>query len=173
MHDLEVCEVLSVTGATARVCHVWYLILVINWLVVCMGCLVVWIVGVCKVNSLRPRQNARHFADIFNCILVNENVWISIKISLKFIPKDPINNVPALVQILAWRRPGDKPISEPMMISLLTHKCVTRLQLVKTFYCWQYSYYFLYLTFSHICRHQRVVFHVRHRQRYHKSDRGH
>ena len=82
-------------------------------------------------NSLRPRQNGRHFADdIFNCIFLNENVWIPIKISLKFIPKCPINNIPALVQIMAWRRPGDKPLSEPMMVSLQTHICVTRSQWV-------------------------------------------
>ena len=53
---------------------------------------------------------------------------ISIKISLKFVPNGPINNIPALVQIMAWRRPGDKPLSEPMMVSLLTHICVTRPQ---------------------------------------------
>ena len=35
------------------------------------------------------------------------------KISMKFVPKGPINNIPALVQIMAWRRPGDKPLSEP------------------------------------------------------------
>ena len=35
--------------------------------------------------------------DIFKCILLNENVWISIKISLKFIPKGPIDNITALV----------------------------------------------------------------------------
>ena len=46
---------------------------------------------------------------------LNENVWIPIKISLKFVPKGPINNIPALVQIMAWRRTGDKPLSEPMM----------------------------------------------------------
>ena len=62
------------------------------------------------VNSLRPRQNGPHFADdIFKCIFLNENVSIAIKISLKFVPKGPINNIPALVQIMAWRRPGDKP----------------------------------------------------------------
>ena len=56
-------------------------------------------------NTLRPRQNGRHFTDdIFNCIFLNENVRISIKISLKFVPKGPINNIPALVQIMAWRR---------------------------------------------------------------------
>ena len=80
-------------------------------------------------NTLRPRQNGRHFPDdIFKCIFLNENVRISIKISLKFVPKGPINNIPALVQIMAWRRPGDKPLSEPMMVSLLTHICVNRPQ---------------------------------------------
>ena len=29
---------------------------------------------------------------------------------------------------MAWRRPGDKPLSEPMMVFLLTHICVTQLQ---------------------------------------------
>ena len=71
---------------------------------------------------MRPRQNGRHFADaIFKCIFLNENIWILIKISLKFVPKGPINNTPALVQIMAWRRPGDKPLSELMMVSLLMH----------------------------------------------------
>ena len=78
-------------------------------------------------NTLRPRQNGRHFPDvIFKCIFLNENVWISIKISLNFIPNGPIHNIPAMVQIMAWRRPGDKPLSEPLMVGLLTHICVTR-----------------------------------------------
>ena len=51
-----------------------------------------------------------------NAFSWNENIWISIKISPKFVPKGPINNIPALVQIMAWRRPGDKPLSEPMMV---------------------------------------------------------
>ena len=55
-----------------------------------------------RVNTLRPRQNGRHFADdTFTRIFLNENVRISIKISLKFVPKGPINNNPALVQIMA------------------------------------------------------------------------
>ena len=67
------------------------------------------------LNTLRPRQEGRHFPDeIVKCIFLNENVWISIKISLEFVPKGPIN-IPALVQIMAWRRTGDKPLSEPMM----------------------------------------------------------
>ena len=70
-----------------------------------------------QFNTLRPRQNGRHFADdIFKCIFLNENVWIPIKISLKFVPKGQINKIPALVQIMAWRRPGDKPLSEPMVV---------------------------------------------------------
>ena len=52
------------------------------------------------------------------------------KSSLKFVPKGPINNIPTLVQKMAWRRPGDKPLSEPMMASLLAHICVTRPQWV-------------------------------------------
>ena len=84
-----------------------------------------------KLDTLRPRQNGRHFPDdIFKCIFLNENVWISIWISLKCVPEEPINNIPALVQIMAWRRPGDKPLSEPMMVNLLTHICVTRPQWV-------------------------------------------
>ena len=53
--------------------------------------------------------------DILKLIFLNEIVRISIKISLKFVPRVPINNIPALVQIMAWRRPGDKPLSEPML----------------------------------------------------------
>ena len=74
----------------------------------------------------------RHFADdIFKVIFLNENVWIPIKFSLKFVPKGPIHNIPALVQIMAWWRPGDKPLSEPMVVSSLTHICVTRPQWAK------------------------------------------
>ena len=84
-------------------------------------------------NPLRPRQNGRHFPDdIFKWIFLNENVWISNKISLKFVPTGPINNIPALVQIMAWLRSGEKPLSEPMTDSLLTHICVTRPQWVKS-----------------------------------------
>ena len=85
------------------------------------------------LNTLRPRQDGRHLPDdIYQCIFLNENVWIARRISLKFVPKVRINNIPALVQIMAWRRPGDKPLSEPMMVSLLTPICVTRPQWVKT-----------------------------------------
>ena len=79
----------------------------------------------CNLNTLRPRQNGRHFADnTFKRIFLNENARILIMISMKFVPKGPINNNPALVQIMAWRRLGDKPLSEPKI-------CVTRPQWVK------------------------------------------
>ena len=82
--------------------------------------------GMHYLNTLRLRQNGCRFADdTFKCIFLNENVRISMKISLKFVPKGPINNNPALVQIMAWHQSGDKPLSEPMMVSLLTHICVT------------------------------------------------
>ena len=81
-------------------------------------------------------QNCRHFADdIFKRIFLNENMWISLKISLKFIPKVQINNIPASVQIMAWGRTSDKPLSEPMMVSFLKHICVTQPQWVKW---WKY-----------------------------------
>ena len=61
-------------------------------------------------------QNGHHFADdIFTRILVNENFCNLIKISQNFIPKGPIDNNLALVQIMAWRRIGDKPIFEPLL----------------------------------------------------------
>ena len=84
-------------------------------------------------NTLRPRQNGRHFPDdIFKWIFANENAWISINTSMKFVPRGPINNMPALVLIMAWRRPGDKPLFEPMLVSLLTQICVTRPQWVNS-----------------------------------------
>ena len=87
---------------------------------------------VSEINTLRPRQNGRLFADdTFKRIFLNENDRISIKIALKFVPKGLINNIPALVMIMAWRRPGDKPLSEPMVVRSLTHICVTRPQWVK------------------------------------------
>ena len=67
-------------------------------------------------NSSPPGQYGRHFADnIFRCIFMNEKFCILIQISLKFVPKGPIDNSPALVQIMAWRRIGDKPLSEPIL----------------------------------------------------------
>ena len=60
------------------------------------------------------------------------NVSILIKISLKFVLMGPINYIPALVQIMAWCRPGNRPLSEPMMVSLLTHIYATHPQWVNS-----------------------------------------
>ena len=83
-------------------------------------------------NTLRPRQmdaiSQTTFSNAFSSMKMFE---FRLKISLKFVPKGPINNIPALVPIMAWRRSGDKPLSEPMMVSLPTHICVTRPQWVK------------------------------------------
>ena len=101
-------------------------------------------------NTLRPRQYGRHFADDpFKRIFLNETLRISIKISLNFLPKGPINYIPMLVQIMAWRRRGDKPLSEPMMVSLLTHICITRPQWVNTLrhddtHMYKYIYIYTY-----------------------------
>ena len=59
-------------------------------------------------NSSPSGQNGRHFAgDIFKSIFLNENVWLPTKIPLKFVSKGPIKDIPASVQVMVWRRPGD------------------------------------------------------------------
>ena len=89
-----------------------------------------------SINTLGPTQNGRHFADdTFKRIFLNENVGILIENSLKFVHKGPINNIPALVQIMAWRRSGDKTLCEPMVVRLPTHICVTRPQWVVQHVC--------------------------------------
>ena len=89
-----------------------------------------------SVNCLRPRRPAQPVLfriavpttpaqtvswsipiitdDIFKSIF-NESVWISITISLKFIPKGPIDYKSALVQVMAWHRTGEKPLPESML----------------------------------------------------------
>ena len=68
------------------------------------------------INSSHPGHDSRHFSDdIFRCILGNEKFCILIEISIKFAPKGPIDNNPALIFTMARRRIGNKPISEPML----------------------------------------------------------
>ena len=88
-------------------------------------------------NTLRPRHSGRHFADsTFKCVLWDENIGISINIYLNFVPKGQIGGIPALVQMIDWRRPGDKPLSDPVMVRLPMHICVTSLQWVKAGQWW-------------------------------------
>ena len=60
--------------------------------------------------------------DIFKSIS-NEGVWISITISLKFVPKGPIDYKSALVQVMAWYRTGEKPLPESMLTKF-TDACI-------------------------------------------------
>ena len=81
------------------------------------------------VNTLRPKQKCRRLADeIFKYIFLIKNVRISLQMSTEFVPKIRINSITALVQTMTWRRPGEKPLYEPMMVSLLTHICIIRPQ---------------------------------------------
>ena len=81
---------------------------------------------VLPISTWTTEQNGRHFADdILKCIILNENLYIFIKISLKFIPKGQIDNKSTLVKEMAWHLTGAKPLSELMMIQSATcfHSC--------------------------------------------------
>ena len=93
----------------------------------------IWLSGAGHgINILGSKQNSRHFADdIFICIFLYEN-WIFNQISLKFVPKRAIDHTWYTNTGLDWRRIDAKPLSEPMMVFLLTHICATRPQCVKT-----------------------------------------
>ena len=86
--------------------------------------------GVCYLGKLLGRRGSCDIAKI-NTLRPGQNICISIRMALKFVPMGPINNVRGLVQMMAWRLQGNRPLSEPMIVSLLTHICVTRLQWFK------------------------------------------
>ena len=74
------------------------------------------IMSICIIKHWYLTQNSQRFPDgISKSIFVNENVHISIKISLQSVPKQPNTNIPELVRIMAWCWSGDKPLSEPIM----------------------------------------------------------
>ena len=92
-----------------------------------------------QVLPLHPwitfRANTCSWSDLTHCsgdkmvAIFQTTFWNGfsrMKMSLKFVPGGPMNNIPALVQIMARCGPGDKPLSETMMFRLLTHICVTR-----------------------------------------------
>ena len=69
-----------------------------------------------RVNSTPSGKNGRYFADdSFGCIFMNEKFLILIRISLMFVSKGPIDNKAVLVQVMAWRRTSDKPLSGPLL----------------------------------------------------------
>ena len=92
-----------------------------------------WCIYVPLFISSPRGLNGRHFRDdIFKSISLNENIWISNKISFKYVPWGVIDNMSVLVQIMAWRRPGDKPLSEPMLTQTPTQICGIRGRWVNT-----------------------------------------
>ena len=79
-----------------------------------------WIIGAINsqgINSSSPAQNGPHFVDdIFKCIFLNEKFCILIRISRKLLPKGLINDTWTMLQVMAWRRIGDKPLPEQILI---------------------------------------------------------
>ena len=58
-------------------------------------------------------------ASVSQTIFSNAFSWMKnfvffVLISLKFVPKGPIDNKSVLVKVMAWRRIGDKPLCETM-----------------------------------------------------------
>ena len=103
-------------------------------------------------------------AAIFQTTSSNAFSWMKmyefrVKISIKFVPKGPINNIPALLQIMAWRRTDNKPLSEPLIVSILAHISVTRPQWVNWHNCTfcsvttpdDFTLYVAYLLWHHRC----------------------
>ena len=78
------------------------------------------IISLVSVKSLLTHWGCHFPDDIFKCIFL----------MTMFVHRGPVDNIPTFVQIMAWRWPGDKPLSEKMMVSLLTHIYVTRPQWV-------------------------------------------
>ena len=70
----------------------------------------------CHDLAVHIEQNGRHITDgwyfvhnILKCIVMREKFHILFQISLKFVPKDWINNKSALVYIMTWHSKSDKP----------------------------------------------------------------
>ena len=71
-------------------------------------------------SLISAEQTGRHFVDdILKVHVLNEKFCILIRISLKFVSKGPISKKSALVQVMAWHRTHDKPLSEPMLTQFL------------------------------------------------------
>ena len=85
------------------------------------ACLLVAITGVIILEPFHSCQvTATHLKIWYSttCIFNNENFWISIWSLLKLVSEGLIDNKPALVQVMAWRQKGDKPLPEPMLTQL-------------------------------------------------------
>ena len=81
------------------------------------------------LNTPRPRKNGHLFPDdIFKWIFLMKIYELRLKISLKFVRRGLINNLPALVQIMAWRWPSAKPLHIFHAIMLVTPCLLTRIR---------------------------------------------
>ena len=112
-----------------------------------------------QIYSSPPDKMAAILADdIFKCIFLNENDRISIRISLKFVPRSLVDNKPAWVQVMSWRQTGDKPLPEPMLIQfadvymrhwgemIMRYQKLTVLQSIVMYFT--YAVYCIYFTQS-------------------------
>ena len=90
-----------------------------------------------KINTLRPRQNDQHLPDaVLKCIFLMKLFEFPFKFLWNVFPRVKLAIFKhCMVQMMAWHRPGDKALSEPMTVSLQTHICVTRPQWVKKIWC--------------------------------------
>ena len=67
------------------------------------------------LKTLSTKQKTGHVADnIFNCIFFHQNIWSLIQILLRLVPKDLINNMLPLIQVMAWCPIGAMPLPETM-----------------------------------------------------------
>ena len=94
-----------------------------------------------QVLPIHVGIKVRSLAAFFQKTFSNAFSWMKIykyrlRFHWSFFPKGQINNIPALVLIMGLRRSGEKPLSEPMMVSLLTHICATRPQWVNNVSLW-------------------------------------
>ena len=103
------------------------------------------------INMYRPEQTGRPFGnDIVKPIFMNPHHYVLIKISQKFVPGCPVENKPALVQVMAWRQPDDEPLLEPILMadwSIYIYICVVRPRFENIYlYCISLNIYiYLYL----------------------------
>ena len=76
---------------------------------------ITWTFGFSLTHTPLDKMAAILADDIFKCLFLNENGRIPIQISLKFVPRSPIDNKQALVKVMAWCRLSDRPLPEPRM----------------------------------------------------------
>ena len=106
-HSVQIVTCLSRSNLSFRSsCYLFTMLFKCLWLLICYiywSIIQWWYSGFVLIIHLT--HWGRYFLyNIFKCIFLNENVWFFIKISLKFVPKGPVNNIPALVQMAPIRR---------------------------------------------------------------------